>query len=559
MPFRRVPRKRSAQNDPDPVPFTCEECGRKFKTKSVKTQHRKRFHDEAMGELRKWKRRRQEETAELIQSRNAATERQHSDQESANAPIIPSPTQIEESSGEIDSQLQHSPEAVSLTGSTAADLPISPPGLTDDDDDDGEQEQDPVDPEDVTIGGLIEIAEQTTQENVDFHAKEKLTRFAFSREARMQAANHGTFLGTLEKVFRHLTDALLKAENAEGKWIQVILDSRTGLDFAVVDLYRRVEDFNLEDFLQQLENVLGSASEFGMDDEIDIIVKTIDEKGIGALLNPNKMLDPKRYLFLSRFVWDPRNSPDNPICLIACIAADICSRHDPEFRKRFWYKNPCKTPSKAHKKNSKDWHATRRFWAIVDRIYAKTGIDQTKPVLHEHLPEMQSFLNRQYGGLQLVVYDRHNNDEVIFSGRPSRSFRRQVAVAVWDDHAYWVRDQRRYLRKRKQCETCSAFFAKNHTCPFTCCKCSQRSCPTVYERRRKGWVKRMAEQRRVDNNWPKKRQKRWQTEADPQLGKLGFNKRCLECNRWFDDERCYENHKKHKVNYSVDYCSQFGP
>ncbi len=200
-----------------------------------------------MAELRQWKRQWQEESAQLLTERNSqmqdATVNSISETTNSNSEegdlrsaaaqsTVPTLGQNSQRMAETE-EVQH-PEEQHQESSETVDLP---PATTTTATSTADVLSLP-DPDDITLGGIIEIVEQRKQENPDFHAKEKLTRFAFTKKARRLGNSHGTVLQMLERVFRHLTEPLVMSDGNDTKWMQVILDSRSGLDFAIVDLYR---------------------------------------------------------------------------------------------------------------------------------------------------------------------------------------------------------------------------------------------------------------------------------------------------------------------------------
>ncbi len=406
---------------------------------------------------------------------------------------------------------------------------------------------DDSDPDDATIGGLIELVEEQRSENPEFHATEKTTRFIFTEKARRLGVTQADVLRIIQTVLEHLVNPALNNPRNGSRWIQVALDSETGLDFPVISLYQRLDEFDLERFVDQVENVLGSQTDFGLDDQVDFVVRTIDDKGLGALLAKKEFMNPIQYIYKSQYVWDPANSSTNPECLIRSVAADVVRRMDPGFRKKFWFKNPGKVSQRSLKKGSKGYISTKAFWTTVDKIYRGTGLSKNECIRSDQFPIVQRFLNRSFGGLQLVIYDRKAADKQIYRGLPERNWRRQCVITVYDDHAYWVIDQRRYLQKRKVCNVCNKFYQHRHYCPKLCPKCDQLNCPMAlkYSRGVEGWVK----QDRILRNTARLRKVTDRGNASVRQSLATPWRKCCEgCNRWFENEQCYTNHKKYQVN-----------
>ncbi len=401
------------------------------------------------------------------------------------------------------------------------------------------------DHDDATVGGLVELIEERRDENPEFHAAEKITRFIFTEKARRLGVTQADVLRIIQTVLEHLLNPAFHSPKLRNRrrWIQVALDSETGLDFPVISLYQRLDEFDLESFMDQLENVLGSQTDFGLDDQVDFVVRTIDDKGLGALLAKNEFLDPIQYIYRSQYVWDPGNDATDPECLVRSIAADVVRRADPGFRKRFWFRKPGKVPKIAFKKGSKGHVSTKAFWATVEKIYHGTGLSRHARIRSDQFPVIQKFLNRHFGGLQLVIYDRKAADKVIYKGLPERNWRSQCAITVYDEHAYWVIDQRLYRQKRKVCNVCNKFYQKRHFCPKLCTKCNQINCPMALSYHAKGWAKRDRILRKTALF-----QRASDKDSVTVAGSASWIKCCEDCNRWFENEQCYTNHRRHQVH-----------
>ncbi len=298
----------------------------------------------------------------------------------------------------------------------------------------------------------------------------------------------------------------------------------------MIYIYRRMSEFELNDFIQQIDAVLGSETDFNMDDEVELWINTIDDKPIGARLNPHKMRSAVAYLEWIRMVWDPRTTKVKPICFIACIAAYLVSKMDPNFQRSLWYRLGVGRQMK------KPHACTRKFIEIMHRIYTETGLKKSVPIARADMPLIQQYLNRHYN-LQLMVYDRKLNGTQIFAGIPKRHFTKQIAIGIWEEHAYWIRNPRIFFRKRYQCDDCGKLYNMkgSHWCLKVCQKCTCKQCPSI-----SSWLHRENFNVETRLEWPS-----------------GQHKLCKKCNMRFDHQTCYENHLKHNVMSEQDMLKMF--
>ncbi len=80
-----------------------------------------------------------------------------------------------------------------------------------------------VAPDDITVGGLINVDDLITDNNPNFKATERRMRFTFTEKARKLGTSQETILQIIEGVYQHLLRSILQGGHRRG-WVQVGLD-----------------------------------------------------------------------------------------------------------------------------------------------------------------------------------------------------------------------------------------------------------------------------------------------------------------------------------------------
>lgn len=336
--------------------------------------------------------------------------------------------------------------------------------------------------------------------NVDKVYNKKFKKFEIFTEIQINHNLSGflslaTVRDDLEENFKEILDKSLEDTSPEDR-VAVLIESEN-LDNQIWVSYRKKKDFNIECINNAIEKVAQSQRSFLTDGKITMIVKVLKNiSGRGSSKkskNPPQTYEEKNYK--KRSVIKIKNN-DNSCGYRAVYVAKYYIDHQLDISKNEW------------KKVSDSRYAIQKSGAEI--IAQSAGLSMDIPVDEDGWLKIQESLE----DYQIKVIDGTYPSNIIFQGQVQKE--KIIYIECLDDHYNSIINIRGYIGKNYFCESCHKGFCHlyDHCCPEHCKKCFS-SCSS-------------------NNN--------------------NFKIQCIECNRDFKSDKCYQMHIQKQLCKYIKKC-----